>query len=72
MRLLDESSRLNAGAAEKIEQAAGLVSGAKEKKGLTVLAASISNSAGICFFTRRPKGSHKYGIDLCFGACRAE
>ena len=47
MRLLNESTRLNAGAAEKIEQAAGFMSGAKEKKGLTVFAASIRRNIEI-------------------------
>ena len=47
MRLLDESSRLNAEAAEKFEQAAGLVSADKEKKGLTLFATSIRKTIEI-------------------------
>ena len=41
VRLINESTRLNAGAAEKFEQAAGLISGDKEKRGLTMVAAAI-------------------------------
>ena len=41
VRLINESTRLNAGAAEKFDQAAALISGDKEKRGLTMVAAAI-------------------------------
>ena len=47
IRHLNESTRLNAEAAEKLEQAAGLVTGDKEKKGLTAFAASIRKTVEI-------------------------
>lgn len=47
MRLLNESTKLNAEAAEKFEQAAGLVTGGNEKKGLDAFAASIRKNMEI-------------------------
>ena len=41
IKLVEESKRLEAGAAEKIEQAARLMSGDRAKKGLTLIASSI-------------------------------
>jgi hypothetical protein len=41
IKLVEESTRLNARAAEKIEQAADLMSDDKTKKGLTLVAASV-------------------------------
>ena len=47
VRLLNESSKLNEEAAGKMDQAARLVSSDNEKKGLTVLTASIRKSIEI-------------------------
>ena len=47
VKFFNESTRLNAGAAEKFEQAAGLVRADKEKKGLTMFAASIRTNIEI-------------------------
>lgn len=47
VRFLNESSKLNEVAAEKMDQAARLVSSDKEKKGLTALTASIRKTIEI-------------------------
>ena len=47
VRLINESTRLNTGAAEKFEQAAGLISGDKEKRGLNSVASSLRKNIEI-------------------------
>ena len=52
MKLLDESARLNTGAAEKFEKAATLVGEAREQRGMILFAASLRKNVGITDLVR--------------------